>query len=166
MAALRCAAAVRPHSSIRRQFRASEVFAQPSPGVVHGHVRADRHDLDGLDQYWQFLRERGYEVDAWVGTFRSFWEQRMDALETELARGARLPRKTTAAGKQARAKLLATAETDPKWLPGLLLFVYTMMLATCQGFGVRLVAGWRRTRARLPQVPESHQRRVRLRVAS
>jgi MFS family permease len=34
----------------------------------------------------------------------------------------------------------------PKWLPGLLLFVYTMMLATCQGFGVRLVAGWRRTR--------------------
>ena len=29
------------------------------------------------------------EVDAWVGTFRSFWEQRMDSLETELARGKR-----------------------------------------------------------------------------
>jgi DNA-binding transcriptional ArsR family regulator len=27
------------------------------------------------------------EVDTWVGTFRSFWEQRMDSLETELARG-------------------------------------------------------------------------------
>ena len=29
------------------------------------------------------------EVDAWVGTFRSFWEQRMDSLETELARRKR-----------------------------------------------------------------------------
>ena len=29
------------------------------------------------------------EVDAWVGTFRTFWEQRMDSLETELARGRR-----------------------------------------------------------------------------
>jgi DNA-binding transcriptional ArsR family regulator len=29
------------------------------------------------------------EVDEWLGGFRSFWEQRMDALETELARGRR-----------------------------------------------------------------------------
>ena len=29
------------------------------------------------------------DVDAWVGQFRSFWEQRLDALETELARGRR-----------------------------------------------------------------------------
>jgi predicted nuclease with RNAse H fold len=34
----------------------------------------------------------------------------------ELARGARLPRKTTAAGKRARAKILATAGTDAKRL--------------------------------------------------
>lgn len=33
-----------------------------------------------------------------------------------------------------------------EWMPGLLLFVYTMMLATCQSMGVKLVAGWRRTR--------------------
>ncbi len=27
------------------------------------------------------------EVDAWIGQFRSFWEQRLDALGTEIARG-------------------------------------------------------------------------------
>lgn len=29
------------------------------------------------------------EVDEWLGRFRRFWEQRMDALGTELARGQR-----------------------------------------------------------------------------
>jgi DNA-binding transcriptional ArsR family regulator len=29
------------------------------------------------------------EVDAWVGQFRHFWTQRLDALGTELRRGAR-----------------------------------------------------------------------------
>jgi len=29
------------------------------------------------------------QVDEWLGGFRSFWEQRADALETELARGRR-----------------------------------------------------------------------------
>lgn len=29
------------------------------------------------------------EVDAWLERFRGFWEQRLDALETELARGKR-----------------------------------------------------------------------------
>src|SRR3954452_22511328 len=27
------------------------------------------------------------ELDAWLGHFRGFWEQRFDSLETELARG-------------------------------------------------------------------------------
>jgi DNA-binding transcriptional ArsR family regulator len=31
------------------------------------------------------------EVDAWLGRFRGFWEQRLDALETEIARGRRTP---------------------------------------------------------------------------
>jgi DNA-binding transcriptional ArsR family regulator len=31
------------------------------------------------------------EVDAWLGRFRTFWEQRLDALGTELARGRRNP---------------------------------------------------------------------------
>ena len=29
------------------------------------------------------------EVDAWLGHFRQFWEQRLDSLATELARGKR-----------------------------------------------------------------------------
>jgi hypothetical protein len=29
------------------------------------------------------------EVDAWIRQFRHFWEQRLDALETEIARGKR-----------------------------------------------------------------------------
>ena len=29
------------------------------------------------------------EVDAWLDPFRAFWEQRLDALATELARGRR-----------------------------------------------------------------------------
>jgi DNA-binding transcriptional ArsR family regulator len=29
------------------------------------------------------------EVDAWLGQFRGFWSQRLDALGTELARGKR-----------------------------------------------------------------------------
>jgi DNA-binding transcriptional ArsR family regulator len=28
-------------------------------------------------------------VDAWLGRFRSFWEPKLDALETEVARGRR-----------------------------------------------------------------------------
>jgi DNA-binding transcriptional ArsR family regulator len=29
------------------------------------------------------------EVDAWLTPFRAFWEQRLDALDTEIARGPR-----------------------------------------------------------------------------
>jgi DNA-binding transcriptional ArsR family regulator len=29
------------------------------------------------------------EVDAWLSRFRSFWEQRLDALDTEIKRGRR-----------------------------------------------------------------------------
>jgi DNA-binding transcriptional ArsR family regulator len=31
------------------------------------------------------------EIDAWLHQFRIFWDQRLDALATELARGARRP---------------------------------------------------------------------------
>ncbi|WP_113703277.1 ArsR/SmtB family transcription factor [Nonomuraea lactucae] len=34
------------------------------------------------------------EVDAWLDHFRGFWEQRLDALATELARGRRQRRAT------------------------------------------------------------------------
>ena len=37
------------------------------------------------------------EVDAWLAPFRSFWEQRLDSLGTELARGKRQRRLNTSA---------------------------------------------------------------------
>lgn len=39
------------------------------------------------------------EVDAWLDTFRGFWEQRLDALGTELARGERARRRNRERGR-------------------------------------------------------------------
>ena len=44
-----------------------------------------------------------HEVDAWLDPFRRFWEQRLDSLATELARGKRerrLAAKTTSKPKE------------------------------------------------------------------
>ncbi len=38
-----------------------------------------------------------HEVDAWLDPFRHFWEQRLDSLATELARGKRERRLATTA---------------------------------------------------------------------
>ena len=35
------------------------------------------------------------EIDAWLSDYRDLWEQRMDALHTEIARGKRARRSTT-----------------------------------------------------------------------
>ena len=40
-----------------------------------------------------------HDVDAWLDQFRRFWEQRLDSLETELARGKRKRRLTSATTK-------------------------------------------------------------------
>lgn len=34
------------------------------------------------------------EIDAWVGQFRAFWDHRMDALATEVARGKKKRKET------------------------------------------------------------------------
>ena len=34
------------------------------------------------------------ELDAWLGNYRDLWQQRLDALHTEVARGKRQRRKT------------------------------------------------------------------------
>ena len=53
-------------------------------------------------------------VDAWLDRFRWFWEQRLDALGTELARGRRA-RRTRASGARAQPTGLRTdlGRTDP-----------------------------------------------------
>lgn len=75
-----------------------------------------------VSQHLKVLRESGfarvraeaqrrlYSVDAaglqaadmWIGQFRGFWEPKLDALETEIARGKRSRRAAPAAGRRGR----------------------------------------------------------------
>jgi DNA-binding transcriptional ArsR family regulator len=41
-------------------------------------------------------------VDAWVGRFRRFWEPKLDALATEIARGKRERRSQSIAGRKGK----------------------------------------------------------------
>jgi DNA-binding transcriptional ArsR family regulator len=54
---------------------------------------------------------RFQELDEWLGHFRGFWEQRLDSLATELARGKR-ERRTHAAVAETSAPD-TTGETTP-----------------------------------------------------
>ena len=69
------------------------------PGVSR-HLRVLREA--GLVEYRQEAQRRVYglrpqplaEVDEWLGPYRRLWEQRLDALHTEVARGKRERRST------------------------------------------------------------------------
>jgi DNA-binding transcriptional ArsR family regulator len=69
------------------------------PGVSR-HLRVLREA--GLVEFRQQAQRRVYrlrpeplaEVDGWVGRYRDLWEQRLDALHTEVARGKRERRST------------------------------------------------------------------------
>jgi DNA-binding transcriptional ArsR family regulator len=70
------------------------------PGVSR-HLRVLRET--GLVQVRQDAQRRVYslraeplaEIDEWLGRYRAMWEQRLDALHTEVARGKRERRGTT-----------------------------------------------------------------------
>jgi DNA-binding transcriptional ArsR family regulator len=47
---------------------------------------------DGARRLYAVQPDPLREVDEWLDRFRRFWEQRVDALATELARGKRLQR--------------------------------------------------------------------------
>ncbi|MGH7641593.1 MAG: ArsR/SmtB family transcription factor [Candidatus Dormibacteria bacterium] len=69
------------------------------PGVSR-HLRVLREA--GLVEARQEAQRRVYrlrpeplaEVDEWLSRYRTFWEQRLDALHTEVARGKRERRRT------------------------------------------------------------------------
>ena len=69
------------------------------PGVSR-HLRVLREA--GLVEVRQQAQRRVYslrleplaEVDEWLGRYRALWEQRLDALHTEVARGKRERRST------------------------------------------------------------------------
>jgi DNA-binding transcriptional ArsR family regulator len=70
------------------------------PGVSR-HLRVLREA--GLVEVRQEAQRRVYslrpqplaEIDAWLGQYRALWEQRLDALHTEIARGKRDRRSST-----------------------------------------------------------------------
>jgi DNA-binding transcriptional ArsR family regulator len=74
--------------AIRREFGIS----QPA---VSQHLRVLRESgfattrAEGTRRVYAVDVEPLREVDAWLDRFRGFWEQRLDALGTELARGKR-----------------------------------------------------------------------------
>ena len=69
------------------------------PGVSR-HLRVLREA--GLVEVRQDAQRRVYslrpeplaEIDEWLGPYRALWEQRLDALHTEIARGKRERRST------------------------------------------------------------------------
>ncbi len=73
---------------IRREFGIS----QPA---VSQHLRVLRESgfaaarPEGTRRVYAIQGSRLREVDAWLNRFRGFWEQRLDALGTEIARGKR-----------------------------------------------------------------------------
>lgn len=95
---------------VRRRILELLADGEQTSGVVTS-VIADQFRISqpAVSQHLRVLRESGFanvraegarrlysvdagplqEVDAWVERFRGFWDQRLDALGTELARGRR-----------------------------------------------------------------------------
>jgi DNA-binding transcriptional ArsR family regulator len=69
------------------------------PGVSR-HLRVLREAglvevrRDAQRRVYQLRPEPLAEVDEWLGRYRALWEQRLDALHTEVARGKRKRRST------------------------------------------------------------------------
>jgi DNA-binding transcriptional ArsR family regulator len=77
----------------------AELLPIARPGVSR-HLRVLREA--GLVQVRQEAQRRIYslrpeplaEIDEWLGRYRALWDQRLDALHTEIARGKRERRRT------------------------------------------------------------------------
>ena len=95
---------------VRRQVLELLADGEQSAGAVTAVVREEFGiSQPAVSQHLRVLRENGFttvraegarrlyavdptrlrEVDQWLDRFRRFWEQRLDALGTELARGKR-----------------------------------------------------------------------------
>ncbi|MDT0442620.1 ArsR/SmtB family transcription factor [Streptomyces johnsoniae] len=78
--------------AITEIIRAEFAISQPA---VSQHLRVLRDSgfasvrAEGTRRFYAVEPEPLSEVDAWLDRFRRFWEQRLDALGTELSRGRR-----------------------------------------------------------------------------
>ena len=101
---------------IRRRILELLADGELSSGAITAVVQAEFGITQpAVSQHLKVLRESGFanvrpqgtrrlyavdaaplrEVDAWIENFRPFWEQRLDSLATELARGKRERRLAT-----------------------------------------------------------------------
>lgn len=95
---------------VRRRILELLAGGERSSGAITDVIREEFGiSQPAVSQHLRVLREHGFasvrasgtrrlyavepaplrEVDAWLEHFRRFWEQRLDALDTELARGRR-----------------------------------------------------------------------------
>ncbi|QFG21534.1 helix-turn-helix transcriptional regulator [Actinomadura sp. WMMB 499] len=85
----------RTSGAITDVIRAEFGLSQPA---VSQHLRVLRDSgfasvrAEGARRFYAVVPAPLSEVDAWLDRFRRLWEQRLDALETELARGRRAAR--------------------------------------------------------------------------
>lgn len=98
---------------VRRRILELLATGEHTSGAVVDVIRAEFGlSQPGVSQHLRVLRDSGFatvrhdgarriyvldpaplqEVDAWLGHFRAFWDQRLDALGTEIARGKRARR--------------------------------------------------------------------------
>ncbi|MGI5239650.1 ArsR/SmtB family transcription factor [Dactylosporangium sp. CA-139066] len=106
---------------VRRRILELLADGEQPAGAVSDVVRAEFGiSQPAVSQHLKVLREAGFatvradgtrrlyavdaaplrEVDAWLERFRGFWDQRLDALATELARGRRARRATNTTGNE------------------------------------------------------------------
>jgi DNA-binding transcriptional ArsR family regulator len=120
---------------VRRRVLELLADGEQTSGTVTDVIRAEFGiSQPAVSQHLRVLRDSGFasvraegshrfyavepaplrEVDAWLDRFRWFWEQRLDALGTELARRRRA-RRTRAGGALARPSGFRTdpGRTDP-----------------------------------------------------
>lgn len=83
--------------------RAEFGITQPA---VSRHLRVLRENgfatvrADGARRLYAVDAAPLQQVDAWLDRYRSLWAQRLDALETEISRGAKSPRGADARGRR------------------------------------------------------------------
>lgn len=84
---------------VQREFGISQPAVSQHLRVLRDHgfatVRAD-----GSRRLYAVDTTPLQEIDRWLNAYRGFWEQRLDALATELARGKRTRRANTPTGKE------------------------------------------------------------------
>ncbi|WP_069885844.1 ArsR/SmtB family transcription factor [Streptomyces luteocolor] len=121
---------------VRRRILELLAEGEQTSGAVTATIREEfAISQPAVSQHLRVLRESGFatvraegarrlyavdaaplrDVDAWLERFRGFWEQRLDALGTELARGKRARRShdgTQGGGERGTARRTVTSESE------------------------------------------------------